>query len=106
MKYRELTEKVIGCAIKVHKYFGPGYPEIVYKRALVLEMRKIEINVLVEPERDILYEGETIYKRRIDLLAEEVVLVELKAQKELDNATINQILNCLKIFELEVGLLL
>ena len=69
-------------------------------------MKKIRINVLVEPERDIFYEGETIYKRRIDLLAEEAVLVELKAQKELDNATINQILNCLKVFDLEVGLLL
>ncbi len=106
MKYRELSEKIIGCAMKVHKYFGPGYPEIVYKRALVIEVRKVGINVLVEPERDIFYEGGTIYKRRIDLLAEEVVLIELKAQKEIDNATINQILNCLKVFDLEVGLLL
>jgi GxxExxY protein len=106
LKYHELTEKIIGCAMKVHRYFGPGFPEVVYKRALIIELRKIGIACKEEVERDIVYEGKTIHKRRLDLLVEEVVLTELKALKEVDNTEMNQILNYLRVFKIEVGLLL
>jgi GxxExxY protein len=106
LKYHELTEKIIGCAMKVHRYFGPGFPEVVYKRALIIELRKIGINCKEEVERDIVYEGKTIHKRRLDLLVEDVVLTELKALKEVDNSDMNQILNYLRVFKIEVGLLL
>lgn len=106
LKHHELTEKIIGCAMKVHRYFGLGFPEIVYKRALILELRKIDISCKEEVERDIIYEGKIIHKRRLDLLVEDVVLVEFKALKEIDNSEMNQILNYLRIFKIEVGLLL
>jgi GxxExxY protein len=106
LKYHELTEKIIGCAMKVHRYFGPGFPEIVYQRALIIELRKIGITCKEEVERDIIYEGKIIHKRRLDLLVEDVVLLELKALKEVDNSEMNQILNYLRIFNIEVGLLL
>ena len=106
LKYHELTEKIIGCAMKVHRHFGPGFPEIVYKKALIIELRKIGISCKEEVEKDIIYEGKVIHKRRLDLLVEEVVLLELKALKEVDHSEMNQILNYLRIFKIEVGLLL
>lgn len=106
LKYHELTEKIIDCAMKVHRHFGPGFPEIVYKRALIIELRKIGISCKEEVERDIIYEGKVIHKRILDLLVEEVVLLELKALKEVDKSEMNQILNYLRIFKIEIGLLL
>src|SRR5215510_13760115 len=93
LKYHELTEKIIGCAMKVHRHFGPGFPEIVYKRALVIELEKLGLKVKQEMERDIFYGERVIYRRRLDLIIEEVVLTELKAQKEVDNGDSNQIIN-------------
>ena len=106
LKYHEITEKVIGCAMKVHRHFGPGFPEIVYKRALMIELERLGMNFSHEVEKDIFYEGQYIYKRRLDLIVENVVLVELKALKEVDKSEQNQILNYLRLFNLEIGLLL
>ena len=106
LKYHEITEKIIGCAMKVHRYFGLGFPEIVYKRALIIELEKIGLKFRQEVEKDIIYEGNCIYKRRLDLIVDDVVLVELKALKEVDRTEYNQILNYLRVFKLEVGLLL
>ena len=106
LKYADLTEKVIGCAMKVHRTLGPGFPEIVYKRCLMIELEKEGINFVSEQERVIIYEGRAVGKRRLDLLVETKVLVELKAVMVVDNFFPNQILNYLKIFKIEVGLLL
>jgi len=106
LKYHELTEKIIGCAMKVHRHFGLGFPEIVYKRALIIELEKIGLKLKQETEKDIIYEAKLIYKRRLDLIVEDVILVELKAIKEVDTGDYNQILNYLRVFQLEVGLLI
>ena len=106
LKYHEITEKIIGCAMKVHRYFGLGFPEIVYKRALIIELSKIVFKVKQEIEKDIIYDDQLIYKRKLDLIIEDVVLVELKAIKEVSNEDFNQILNYLKVFKMEVGLLI
>lgn len=106
LKYYDLTQKIIGCAMKVHRYFGPGFPEVVYKRALMIELKKLGINFKEEVERDIIYEEKIIHKRRLDLIVENVILLELKAIREVDNAETNQVLNYLRVFQIEVGLLL
>jgi GxxExxY protein len=106
LKYHELTEKIIGCAMKVHRHFGLGFPEIVYKRALIIELEKIGLKLKQEIEKDIIYDDRLIYKRRLDLIVDDVVLVELKAIKEVDNGDYNQLLNYLRVFKLEVGLLI
>ena len=106
LKYHELTEKIIGCAMKVHRHFGLGFPEIVYKRALIIELEKIGLRFKQEIEQDIIYDDRLIYKRRLDLIIEDVILIELKAIKEVDNGDYNQILNYLRVFKLEVGLLI
>ena len=99
------TEKIIGCAMKVHRYFGPGFPEKVYQRALMIELGKIGLSVKQEVERDIIYDRKIIHKRRPDLIIENIVLLELKAIKEVDNGDYNQIINYLRIFKIEVSLL-
>lgn len=92
--------------MKVHRHFGPGFPEIVYQRALIIELEKAGLACRQEVETDIIYEGKLIYKRRLDLIVEGIVLLELKARKEVDNADYNQIINYLRVFKMEVGLLL
>jgi GxxExxY protein len=106
LKYSDLTAKIIGCAMKVHRHFGPGFPEIVYQRALMIELKNAGLPFKQEVEKEIIYEGKLIYKRRLDLIVENVVLLELKAQKNVDNADYNQILNYLRVFNIEISLLL
>jgi len=106
LKYYETTEKVIGCAMKVHRHFGPGFPEVVYKRALIVELEKIPLEYGSEIEREIYYEGQLIAKRRLDLIVNANILVELKALAEIDKACYTQVINYLKVFDIETGLLL
>ncbi len=72
----------------------------------MIELTKAGINFRQEVEKTIVYDGKTIYKRRLDLLVEDEVLLELKAQKEVDNGDMVQVLNYLKVFNLETGLIL
>lgn len=105
-KHAGITEKITGCAMKVHRYFGMGFPEAVYQRALIIEREKLDLKCRAEVEKDIYYEEHFIAKRRLDLLVEDKVLVELKALSELDKSSYNKIINYLRVFKIEVGLLL
>ena len=73
--------------MKVHRYFGLGFPEILYQRALIIELEKLGLKCRAEVEKDIYYEGYFIGKRRLDLIVEDKVLVELKAISELDKSS-------------------
>ena len=105
-KYSEYTEKIIGCALSVHKYLGNGFPEIIYQRALEIELNKSELSFDKECEMPVFYYENMVGKRRADFIIEKVVLVEIKAIKELDDYCTSQILNYLKAFKIEVGLLI
>ena len=105
-KYSDITQKIIGAAMKVHSFFGLGFPEAVYKRALIIELEKIGLRCDAEIEKDIIYQNILIAKRRLDLPVEEKVLVELKAVGEVESRCYNQIINYLNVFQFEVGLLL
>jgi GxxExxY protein len=105
-KYSDITEKVIGCAMKVHSWFGPGFPEIIYQRSLLIELGKAGFNCKAEVEKELFYEESFVGKRRLDVIVEEVILIELKAMSELDNSCYNKIINYLRVFKMEVGLLL
>jgi len=108
MKHSELTGKIIGCAIEVHKFFGNGFQELIYQRALAIEFRKAGLNFEREIERTIYYkeEPEIIGTRRVDFVVDEKVLVELKAITQLDDVNSAQLLNYLKAYKMEVGLLI
>src|SRR5258705_7142567 len=92
--------------MKLHRFVGAGFPEIVNQRALMIELKKMGIKYKQEVEKPIMYDGIVIYKRRLDLLIEDAVLLELKALKEIDNRDMAQTLNYLRVFNLETGLIL
>ncbi|MGD5408089.1 GxxExxY protein, partial [Xanthomonas citri pv. citri] len=102
LKFPDITGKIIGCAMKVHQFFGQGFPENIYQRALIIELEKVGLKCRSEVEKDVYYEEHFIGKRRLDLIIEDVVLVELKAIAELDKASYNKIVNYLKVFKIEV----
>jgi len=104
LKYHDITEKIIGCAMKLHRYFGPGFPEVIYKRALLIELKKISLKCSSEVETEIFYEDQLIGKRRLDVLVDGNILLELKAVAELDNSCFATIINYLRVFDMEVGL--
>jgi GxxExxY protein len=108
LKYQEITGKVIGAAFEVHKFLGNGFQEVIYQRALAYEMREAGLAFAREIEQEIYYKNlpEPIGTRRADFVVEEKVLVELKAVVQLEPVHWAQILNYLKAYRLEVGLLL
>jgi GxxExxY protein len=104
--YADITEKIIGCAMKVHNKLGNGFQEVIYQRALAIEFRKNNIGFQREFEMDIYYDEEAIGKRRVDFLVEDKIMVELKALTELDNSQPAQTINYLEAYNLEIGLLI
>ncbi|MCP4344346.1 MAG: GxxExxY protein [Desulfobacterales bacterium] len=107
-KHKEITRKIIGCAMEVHSFLGNGFQEVIYQRALALEFQDNgidyarELGILIHYKRH----PEPIGKRRVDFLVEKCVLVELKAITELDKSHFAQMINYLKAYQLEVGLLI
>ena len=55
LKHKDITEKIIGAAIEVHKFLGNGFQEVIYQRALAVEMRRIGLEFAREIEHDIYY---------------------------------------------------
>tara|TARA_R110002072_G_scaffold193809_1_gene350952 strand:+ start:3932 stop:4309 length:378 start_codon:yes stop_codon:yes gene_type:complete len=108
LKYKDITEKIIGASFEVHKFLGNGFPEVIYQRALAHEMSEAKLSFKREIEQNIYYKNlpNPIGKRRADFVVEEKVLVELKAVIELNDASVSQTLNYLKAYQLEVALLI
>ena len=84
-KYSELTSKIIGSAMTVHKTLGNGFQEVIYQRALEIEMRLANISFTREHEMPIFYKDEQIGTRRVDFLVEGTISVELKAITKLED---------------------
>ena len=105
-KYSDLTGKIIGCAMEVHSFLGNGFQEVIYQRALAIELRKAGIAFQRELEMPVNYKGERIGTRRVDFLVEETIMVELKAVTQLEDGHWTQTINYLEAYQLEIGLLL
>ena len=106
MKYSELTGKIIGCAMEVYSILGNGFQEVIYQRAMEIEMSSRFINFKREFEMPIYYKKEQIGTRRVDFLVEELISVELKAVIQLEEVHLAQALNYLEAYNLEIGLLI
>ena len=108
LKYKDITEKIIGVSFEVHKFLGNGFQEVIYQRALAWELAKAGLSFAREIEQEIFYKElqEPIGTRRADFVIEGKVLVELKAIILLEDVHLAQILNYLKAYKLEVGLLI
>jgi GxxExxY protein len=108
LKYKDITEKIIGASFEVHKFLGNGFQEVIYQRALEWEFKQAGLDFDREIEQDIFYKQlvKPIGTRRADFVVENKVLVELKAVIQLEDVHLAQTLNYLKAYRLEVGLLI
>jgi GxxExxY protein len=106
MKYEELTYKIIGCAMEVHKQLGNGFQEVIYQRALAIEMQLQNIEFSREHIMDIQYKGYEIGTRRVDFFVENCIMVEIKAIINLEDVHLAQAMNYLEAYNLEIGLLI
>jgi len=102
----DLTYKIIGCAMKVHAVLGNGFQEVIYQRALSIEMKNQGLSFARELEMPLYYDGQGIGSRRVDFLVEETVMVELKAVVKMEDVHLAQGLNYLVAYKVDLGLLL
>ncbi len=102
----DLTGKIIGCAMEVHKHLGNGFQEVIYQRALEIEMNLQKLEFSREHEMLISYKGENIGTRRVDFFVEGKVMVEIKAVVKLEDVHLAQAINYLEAYGLEIGLLI
>jgi GxxExxY protein len=102
----DLTGKIIGCAMEVHKCLGNGFQEVIYQRALAIEMSLQSIEFSREHEMDIYYKGDNIGTRRVDFFVEKKIMVELKAVIQLEDVHLAQAINYLEASGMDIGLLI
>lgn len=102
----ELTYKIIGCAMRVHSYLGNGFQEVIYQRAMAIEMKNVGLSFAREMDMDIHFYDDVIGTRRVDFFVENIIPVELKAITKLENTNIAQGLNYLRVYKIEKGLLI
>lgn len=105
-KHSALTSKIIGCAMKVHAALGNGFQEVIYQRALEIEMEDEGLDFNREFEMPVHYKNRQIGTRRVDFLVGGVISVELKAIIQLEDVHLAQAINYLEAYDLEVGLLI
>ena len=107
LEFEELTGKIIGAAIEVHRQLGPGFIESIYENALVYELRKRGIKVEQQLEMPVIYDGNVeVGKHRLDLLVEGEIVIDLKAISELLNVHFAIVKSQLRAVKRKHGLLL
>ena len=99
-----LTHEIIGCAMDVHNVLGNGFQEVIYQRALAIELKGRGISFQREQEMPLFYKHHEVGTRRADFVVESKVLVELKALVALEDVHLAQALNYLTAYNLPVGL--
>ncbi len=99
------TELIIQSIIRVHQILGPGFLESIYRKALMIELRKQGLNVETEKEAVVYYEAEEVGRHRLDIVVEDRVIIELKTVEELSKAHYAQVRSYLKATGLKIGLL-
>lgn len=105
-KYGDITEKIIGCAIRVHQKMKNGYNEIIYQRCLAIEFERAHLNFSEQVEVSIYYDEYLVGTRKVDFLVEGKIIVEIKAVTDLTDAHVAQAINYLETHKMEVGLLI
>ena len=106
LPFKELTYKIIGCAMEVHRVLGPGFLEYIYQRALAIEMTSSGTRFQEEFELPVFYKGNKIGLRRVDFWVENTISVEIKAKSEIDNAHLAQAINYIEASCRPAGLII
>jgi GxxExxY protein len=102
----QITHTIIGCAMKVHSTLGNGFQEVIYQRALAIEMEKQGLGFQREMEMPIFYEEVNIGTRRVDFFVQDAVMVELKAVEKLEQVHKAQAINYCEAYNIADGLLI
>lgn len=105
-KINDLTHKVIGCAMQVHRTLGNGFQEVIYQRALAVEFSFQGLSFEREKEMDIFYREQHIGSRRVDFFVEGQVMVEIKAIELLQDVHKAQAINYCEAYNIADGLLI
>ena len=105
-KYSDLTSKIIGAAMEVHKFLGNGFQEVIYQRALAIELKEKGLLFVREQKMQINYKGIDIGTRRVDFFIEDKIMLEIKAVAKLEDVHLAQAINYLEAYNLEIGLLI
>ena len=106
MQYKELTEKIIGCAYLVYNRMGFGFLESIYKKCLIIELKKIGLKVNEEIPVNVFYDSEMVGEFTADILVEDRILLKLKSGRRILKTHEIQLNNCLAATKKDVGLLL
>lgn len=106
LEHEDLTDKIIGCAIEVHKKLGPGFLESIYENAFVIELHKQNLRVEEQREVVIKYDGVEVGRHRLDLIVNDTIVVELKAVKQIEDIHFVIVRSYLKALGKEHGLLI
>jgi GxxExxY protein len=106
MTIDEITERVIGCCFKVHRTLGEGFLEKVYENALLIEMEACGLKALQQVPLSVVYDGKIVGDYFADILVEDRVVCELKANQSLARDNEVQLVNYLSAAGLDVGLLI
>ncbi len=106
MLYEDLTRRIIGCAMEVHKRLGNGFQEVIYQRAFKKELEYAGLLFEREMEMPVFYRDESIGTRRVDFFVESKIMVETKAVIRLEDAHLSQAMNYLEAYQMQIGLLI
>jgi len=102
----QITEKIIGCAIEVHRTLGPGFLEATYEEALCIEFTDAGMKFQRQVPFPIVYKGRNLGQYRLDLLVDEQVIVEIKSVERFDSVFEAQVLTYLRVTGKRIGLLI
>lgn len=106
MLYEETTKRIIAVAMRIHSTLGNGFQEVIYQRAMEIEMPFENLSFQREMEMPVFYRGVQIGTRRVDFFVEEKIMVELKAIIKLEDVHLAQAMNYLEAYNMEIGLLI
>jgi GxxExxY protein len=102
----QITHKIIGCAMQIHRTLGNGFQELIYQRCMVIEMKEAGLRFEREKEMNILYKGNVVGRRRVDFFIEGLIMLEIKATETLLDVHKAQAINYLEAYDMADGLLI
>ncbi|MCP4362413.1 MAG: GxxExxY protein [Chloroflexi bacterium] len=106
MKYKDLTEKIIGCSYRVYNTMGFGFLESVYEKCLLLELKKAGLQAQAQQPITVFYEDEIVGAFVVDIIVEDAIILELKSIRQIITAHEVQLVNYLTATHKDVGLLI
>ncbi|MBI4419101.1 MAG: GxxExxY protein [Ignavibacteriales bacterium] len=104
--YEDLTRLVIGASFTIHNALGKGLSEMTSENALVLKLRALGLNVEQQKDLRVFFENKAVGTQRVDILAEERIIVEVKATRSITKDHIAQVLGYLKNTRFQLGLII